>query len=248
MGQNKSKSQSKNWSSGMVGRKREWSEAEIAQIKDMYEVQGKSPAAIAKIMGEQTTTLYRTVEHLNLKKAPAKPRVIPDLPPETKALRAKIKDMWTKGKSVRQMAVILAASEAKPLSRSAIMGHVHRMDLPHRSPDSKRQQAQKPKPFNIPPQNGLGGPKGVKTGPKLTEIKNNGAPEPIGLVADFPDRERSTCRYIHGDVSSSKWTLCGHPGYPWCDHHAKRFTTPITNRSNIDPVKVRNSGIGRALG
>lgn len=162
---------------------------------------------------------------------------------EAKALRAKIAVMWDEGKSMRQIAV------ACSVGRGVINGHVHRMKLPQRTKEARVQSGKvtghKPRPFNIPPQNGMGGPKGEKTAPKSIEIKSNGAPAPIGLVGDFPDRDRTTCRYIHGDVSSPNWQLCGAPGYPWCDHHAKRFHTPATNRSNVDMAVVRNSGINR---
>ena len=87
----------------------------------------------------------------------------------------------------------------------------------------------------------------TKTEPVKPAVSKADEPKPIGLVADFPDRERSSCRYIHGEVSSGNWQLCGMPGYPWCEHHTARLNTPQTGVSKIDAKVVRNSGINRCL-
>lgn len=147
------------------------------------------------------------------------------LTPEAQALRDFIREKWDAGWSAGEIAL------AKHCTRGVIMGHVDRMQL------EKRRTVRVVKPI-VPPQM----PKTTKIIPPKEE------PAPIGLVTDFPDRERATCRYIHGDVSSGTWQLCGVVGYPYCAFHAARFYVPQSGKSSVDKAMIAKSGILRAFG
>lgn len=158
--------------------------------------------------------------------------------PEAQVLRDFIREKWDAGWSAGDIAL------AKHCSRGVIMGHVDRMKLPPRSNNGERR----PRAFIIPLQAGAGiVANKTKAAPTKISLDKADEPKPIGLVADFPDRERTSCRFIHGEVGSGIWRLCGHSGYPWCSYHAGRFNAPQTGKSNIDPAVLRNSGINRAL-
>lgn len=237
----------------MVGRKREWSDSEKAQIKDLYEVQGKTAGAIATIMDIQPTTIHRAIGYWGLKKpsaTPKKPKA-PLITPEHQALREKIKPLWLEGKSCLQIARLLS-SEGKSYTRNVILGHVTRMQLPHRSPETKSLAARKPKPFNMPPQHGLGGNRAVR--PEPSKINTLALIDPCLLNGEFVTIETvsdRTCRYPIGDPAQPGFHFCGHKpktGKSYCEFHAERCYTPTTNQSNVDQKMIRNSGINRALG
>lgn len=132
-------------------------------------------------------------------------------PEEDKSTLCKL---WTDGLSGNQIANAMNGK----YTRCAVIGMAHRMKLEPRNPNMNRHLGGRraetevfiPKPY-VPP----------------IPVDE---PAPIGDVGDFP-ADRTTCRYIHGDISSGTWRACGHPGYPWCSHHQSRFCTkPLTNQ------------------
>ena len=49
-------------------------------------------------------------------------------------------------------------------------------------------------------------------------------PDPIGPIGDFPDK-MDCCRFPM-NADDQPFQVCGHPGFPWCSHHAAVVVTP----------------------
>lgn len=142
---------------------------------------------------------------------------------------------WASGMS----SPYIAAALGHGLTPRAVRAKAATLGLGHRKTNG----------FVLPYQSGSGvSTRKEKTPPAKVATPQEGAPVPIGMVGDFPDRERSTCRFIHGEVGKGEWRLCGHSGYPWCAFHRDSFTTAATNRSNVNRDILRLSGINRVLG
>ncbi len=151
---------------------------------------------------------------------------------------------YTEGASAGQIAKELG------VTRNVVSGIINRLKLPKRSEETNRQNGKtsrikqhRPRGFAMPMIAGLGMSVAKDKKPPVFMGKD-GHPEPLGPIADFPS-DRTTCRYIHGEPSSGDWRCCAHPGFPWCEVHAKRFAAPATNKSNVDPKMLRNSGADR---
>lgn len=85
--------------------------------------------------------------------------------------------------------------------------------------------------------------------PKPVLVKDLSAPEPLGAINDFPDRERTTCRYIHGDPSQGEWRACGHSGYPYCQFHHQKCITPFREGARIsDSDRARVAQVNNRAG
>ena len=105
---------------------------------------------------------------------------------------------WGEGLSQREIARRIGKH------KNVVAGLVHRMKLPKRTTGprgwtAKRINDAKPKP--------------------KIEI------QPIGPINDIPPK--GTCRFIHGNPGTGEdWRMCGHPGHPWCEHHAAKVYNP----------------------
>lgn len=114
-----------------------------------------------------------------------------------------LKKLWDQGFSGTQISVAFKGR----FSREAVIGKAHRLKLPPRAPSVNRGREHRrsvPKPLPA-----------AKADPV--------APQPLCEPGEFPDGQ--TCRYPHGE--ELPFQFCGHPGYPWCDHHAKVCLTPV---------------------
>lgn len=133
----------------------------------------------------------------------------------TEAREAQLSLMWTEGHTAARIAAIMGG-----VTRSGVLGKVHRMDLatrqiqgPHSYPRdiAKRKSA---------PCRASG----------LPTVRRPSLPEPVavGPIGNFP--EAGTCRYIAGDPASHDWQCCGAPGQPWCEFHERVVFQPIVTR------------------
>lgn len=111
-----------------------------------------------------------------------------------------VTDMWAQGASQRQIAAHIGKS------KNAVAGMIRDFKLPKKTEGrgvprgwtAKRINDAKPKPKPVIP-----------------------SPDPIGPLNDFP--ERGTCQFSYGNPGTGEdWRMCGHPGTPWCEHHASR--------------------------
>jgi hypothetical protein len=92
-----------------------------------------------------------------------------------------------------------AIADAIGRSRNAVSGLVSRLGLPKRS-----------------------------TGPRPAQkiAKNEAPPPPIGPINDFPPT--GTCQYTADHPGQgADWRMCGHPGFPWCEHHRPICTQKV---------------------
>lgn len=126
-----------------------------------------------------------------------------------------LKTLWAEGYSASAVARTLGDG----VSRNAVLSKIHRMGFAARSPDLLRpiQRQHHPRPR----QSRSNGDGAEMHAPLQDKQPSSPAPEPIGPVAE--SAERGCCQYIHGDVGSATWRMCGHPGFPWCDYHRPRM-------------------------
>lgn len=117
-------------------------------------------------------------------------------------LKALVRSLWARDISTREIAAMTR------MSRNSVSGMVRRLGLPKRTQGGVKRGWTARK-FNL-------------ANPKTK------APEPIGPIGDFPPI--GTCRFIAGDPGA-KFQCCGHPGEPFCDHHAKRVYLPKKDKA-----------------
>lgn len=116
----------------------------------------------------------------------------------------KLEKLWSEGFSASRI-----AEQMGGISRSAVLGKVHRLGLPGRSISTKKPKRAKPKkraklaggifnPHNQPP------PKEVL----LPALKKETIPEKL---ISFQDLEEGQCKYPYGNPKSGKFGYCGKP-------------------------------------
>lgn len=132
-----------------------------------------------------------------------------------------LKDLWGKGYSCAQIA---AHFDFEP-SRSAVMGKVHRLNLPQRSQDAVRASAKarrwgkaSPKPLSPP-----ASPTKALVVAILPTLTVDGQPFTLETISD------KTCRWPIGDPAAPDFHFCGHTprsGHPYCDAHCTKAYQP----------------------
>ena len=152
-----------------------------------------------------------------------------------------LKKLWTDGLSASQ----IAARLSQGVTRNAIIGKVHRLNLQGRAvqprivtprtttPREPRKPREKPTP-GLPALPGANGKALVPYREKLPE------PVPVRLV-DLPQGGRvtilhlsdKTCKWPIGDPGSEEFCFCGHGprhGSCYCEYHARLAYQPLQDR------------------
>jgi GcrA cell cycle regulator len=122
--------------------------------------------------------------------------------------------MWAEGLSATEIAKTLGY-----VSRGAVLGKLHRMDLMRKLP-GRAHRRPKPIPRAIP----------VPVPPIVSEPFIE--PEPSARTALFNLTDKS-CRFPIGDVGTPDFGFCGRtPRHhsPYCAEHHKRCFVPLTPR------------------
>lgn len=156
--------------------------------------------------------------------------------------------LWKNGKSALEVATVVNQRFGRRRTRNAVIGHVHRLGLPHRGkgaanpvrlPAAKRMKAgattvakkraqtarlvaQGGAPASKSGISGTGAPQRHKSPPEATRARFLLSPAPpLGL--DVLELTDSRCRYAVSDKVPH--SFCGHPvkhGKHWCEAHYER--------------------------
>lgn len=98
------------------------------------------------------------------------------------------------------------------VTRNAVTGKALRNGLHFGSDSPKNTAARAPRAEYVP------------SAPRLQRVKAlappPSEPEPIGPLEMLPSSK--CCQWIEGDPAKPGWRACGHPGFPWCEHHHAR--------------------------
>lgn len=164
-----------------------------------------------------------------------------------------LKKLWTEGLSASQIAGRLGAG----VTRNAVIGKVHRLNLSGRVQQQRTAQPRAPRKQREPslaPRAGGGGslPSLPTAGnaalkPMMraeVHIRPAALPEPQPLrLVDLPKDGRvtilhlsdKTCKWPIGDPGSEEFCFCGHgprEGSPYCEYHARLAYQPLQDRRN----------------
>lgn len=137
---------------------------------------------------------------------------------------ARVKELWTKGKSAAWI-----AAELGGVTRNAVLGKVHRMGWANLSPKKK------PQPRPTPPRPKIADRNKVREAQKIRQIEKEPKPEPFvartadvaPLNLDILQLRDTTCRFPYGD--EPPFTFCGHPvkpDRPYCEAHCRIVYQP----------------------
>ena len=168
-----------------------------------------------------------------------------------------LKKLWTEGLSASQIAGRLGAG----VTRNAVIGKVHRLNLSGRVQQQRTAQPRTPRkqrePSLAPRAGGSGGgmpsmPTAGNTALKPmmraeTHVRPASLPEPqpLRLVDQAKDGRVTilhlsdkTCKWPIGDPGSEEFCFCGHgprDGSPYCEYHARLAYQPLQDRRNRIP-------------
>ena len=162
-----------------------------------------------------------------------------------------LKKLWQDGLSASQIAGRLGAG----VTRNAVIGKVHRLNLSGRA---QQPRAATPRPPRKAREPSLPGHSGTST-PSMPTAGNSALkmqpraemqqrpaplaePQPLRLV-DLPKDGRvtilhlsdKTCKWPIGDPGAEDFCFCGHgprEGSPYCEYHARLAYQPLQDRRN----------------
>lgn len=130
--------------------------------------------------------------------------------------------LWNEGQTSGYIADVLG------VSRSSVMGMVHRLGLSGRRLNATPRAARKPKPptkFNFATNASKATPRPLEPEPY---VSRETVVTPEHLRIPFEDLDDKRCKYAHGD--NPPYAFCGAKVVPttiWCPtHFAKVFGTP----------------------
>lgn len=154
-----------------------------------------------------------------------------------------LKALWDEGLSCSQIARKLGGG----LTRNAVIGKVHRLDLLTRAVPSRTQRVHVPRRTSSRP------PRAV-----VAMRSNEPPPEVQGAPGEFP--ANGHCKWTEDDpmlrdrAGQLTFRMCGHktsgPLDPWCAFHTRKSVgqTPVRRDREISDEAQLNSGIKRAFG
>jgi GcrA cell cycle regulator len=162
-----------------------------------------------------------------------------------------LKKLWTEGLSASQIAGRLGAG----VTRNAVIGKVHRLNLSGRAQPQRNTQPRaprKPREPSLAARAGGALPSLATAGSNALKPMMRAAmqprpqalpePQPLRLV-DLPQDGRvtilhlsdKTCKWPIGDPGSEDFCFCGHgprDGSPYCEYHARLAYQPLQDRRN----------------
>ena len=160
-----------------------------------------------------------------------------------------LKKLWTEGLSASQIAGRLGNG----VTRNAVIGKVHRLNLSGRVQQQRVAQPRQPRKQREPslaPRAGGSMPSMPTAGSSAlkpmmraeTHIRPQAIPEPQPLrLVDLPKDGRvtilhlsdKTCKWPIGDPGHDDFCFCGHKprdGSPYCEYHARLAYQPLQDR------------------
>jgi GcrA cell cycle regulator len=158
-----------------------------------------------------------------------------------------LKAMWAAGKSGSE----IAEAFENQVSRSAIIGKVHRMKLPARMPPGaeRSRKAMPASSISVPKKRPATLPRSTKVAARAAEKPAviQDIPEPIELtkaegarLVPFLEIRAGECRFVVEDTPA---LMCGAPVYvpgeAWCRFHRRIVYVPATRRN--DELRRLNS-------
>jgi GcrA cell cycle regulator len=157
-----------------------------------------------------------------------------------------LKKLWSDGLSASQIAGRLGMG----VTRNAVIGKVHRLNLAGRATQPRTSVPRAPRETRIPgivrthePSMPTAGSAALKAIPRSeTQARPLALPEPKPLrLVDLPKDGRitilhlsdKTCRWPIGDPGTEEFCFCGHgprDGSPYCEYHARIAYQPAQER------------------
>ena len=162
-----------------------------------------------------------------------------------------LKKLWTEGLSASQIAGRLGSG----VTRNAVIGKVHRLNLSGRvqqqrsaaprAPRKQREPSLAPRAGGSLPSLPTAGSNALKPMMRAeVHVRPAALPEPQPLrLVDLPQDGRvtilhlsdKTCKWPIGDPGSEDFCFCGHnprEGSPYCEYHARLAYQPLQDRRN----------------
>jgi GcrA cell cycle regulator len=159
-----------------------------------------------------------------------------------------LRKLWSEGLSASQIAGRLGAG----VTRNAVIGKVHRLNLSGRVQQPRSAQPRAPRKQREPSMPGRASgmpsmPSAGNTAMKPVmraevQVRPVAIPEPQPLrLVDLPKDGRvtilhlsdKTCKWPIGDPGSEEFCFCGHgprDGSPYCEYHARLAYQPVQDR------------------
>jgi GcrA cell cycle regulator len=150
-----------------------------------------------------------------------------------------LKKMWADGLSASQI-----AHELGGVTRNAVIGKVHRLNLSGRvkpaAPSQARPRRPRPAataPHRPQPRPVVAGNTALKIHVPEPEVRRVVVQEdvvvPIPLRATILTLSEHTCKWPIGDPAAEDFCFCGHEprlGGPYCEYHARLAYQPVNDR------------------
>ena len=158
-----------------------------------------------------------------------------------------LKKLWTEGLSASQIAGRLGCG----VTRNAVIGKVHRLNLSGRAPQPRTAVA-RPRKIREPSHPGAQHGHPVHAEFRQQRAQGLARPEPIARqltipepkplrLVDLPKDGRvtilhlsdKTCKWPIGDPGTEEFCFCGHgprDGSPYCEYHARIAYQPLQDR------------------
>jgi len=160
-----------------------------------------------------------------------------------------LKKLWTDGHSASQ----IAAKLGQGVTRNAVIGKVHRLNLSGRATQPRSSEPRMPRKTREPSHPGrpTGAPSMPRAGntalkqfPRIeAQPRQIALPEPKPLrLVDLPKDGRitilhlsdKTCKWPIGDPGAEDFCFCGHnprDNSPYCEYHARLAYQPVQERN-----------------
>jgi GcrA cell cycle regulator len=138
-----------------------------------------------------------------------------------------LKRLWQEGLSASQVARALGG-----VSRSAVIGKVHRLGLAARGSSSQPTRQRTPRSLR---------PQLAKSAPTIALVEVDPLPLADGTFATMRTIDKHMCRWPIGNPISLQFHFCGRPNKansPYCEAHAVRAHQPH-RQSTCEPQSRR---------
>jgi GcrA cell cycle regulator len=151
-----------------------------------------------------------------------------------------LKRLWAEGLSASQI-----AAELGGVTRNAVIGKVHRLQLSGRAKSGGGPRPRRPRAQRAPR-----APRTVTIGNTALKLERAPAPRRIpieDIVVPIPLRKsilalsEKTCRWPIGDPADEDFSFCGHnprDSSPYCEYHARVAYQPPMERRRERKIAV----------